>query len=40
MTEQHFKGLTTQEAKQLQEKFGKNELVLEKKKVFSKRFFM
>lgn len=34
MTEQHFKGLTTQEAKELQEKFGKNELVAEKKESF------
>lgn len=34
MTEQHFKGLTTKEAKQLQEKFGKNELVAEKKESF------
>lgn len=34
MTEQHFKGLTTKEATQLQEKFGKNELVAEKKEGF------
>lgn len=37
MTEQHFentKGLTTQQAEQLQEKFGKNELVAEKKETF------
>jgi Ca2+-transporting ATPase len=34
MTEQHFKGLTTKEAAQLQEKFGKNELVAEKKESF------
>lgn len=34
MTEQHFKGLTTQEAKKLQEEFGKNELVAEKKESF------
>jgi Ca2+-transporting ATPase len=34
MTEQHFKGLTTKEATQLQEKFGKNELVAEKKESF------
>lgn len=34
MTEQHFKGLSTEEANQLQEKFGKNELVAEKKESF------
>lgn len=34
MTEQHFKGLTTKEVKELQEKFGKNELVTEKKESF------
>ncbi|GFP76430.1 cation-translocating P-type ATPase [Clostridium fungisolvens] len=34
MTEQHFKGLTTHKAKELQEKFGKNELVTEKKENF------
>lgn len=34
MTEQHFKGLTTEESKKLQEKFGKNELVAEKKESF------
>lgn len=39
MTEQHFKGLTTQEAKQLQEKFGKNELVLEKKESLFQKIF-
>lgn len=39
MTEQHFKGLTTQEVKQLQEKFGKNELVLEKKESLFQKIF-
>lgn len=37
MTEQQLKGLqglTTLEAKQLQEEFGKNELVVEKKEGF------
>lgn len=34
MTEQHFQGLTSQEVKKLQEKFGKNELVAEKKESF------
>lgn len=34
MTEQQIKGLTTLEAKQLQDKFGKNELVAEKKESF------
>ena len=34
MTKQQIKGLTTLEAKQLQEKFGKNELVAEKKESF------
>ena len=34
MTEQPIKGLTTLEAKQLQEKFGKNELMAEKKRKF------
>lgn len=31
MTEQQLKGLSSQEAKKIQEKFGKNELVAEKK---------
>ncbi len=41
MTEQQIKGLqglTTLEARKLQERFGKNELVVEKKESFSTKF--
>ncbi|MCI6691926.1 MAG: cation-transporting P-type ATPase [Clostridium sp.] len=43
MTEQQIKelkGLTSEKAKQLQEQYGKNELVAEKKKACLKKFFM
>lgn len=39
MTEQQIKGLTTLEAKQLQEKFGKNELVGKEKESFLHKIF-